>query len=167
MKTSLVIISTLLVLSVFVPFIIFIYNGAKNTVSIKKQSHLLIKNNGVIYGSKDIWRKNFIGISNDNKILTYINFKQDKPVIDNISLTDIKQCHIIKGYNSNSSNKTASLKHLDLEFVYKSVSKPNVIINFFNIDNDLSEDFELQRIEKWHTLIKNAIVEPQHVKIAS
>lgn len=167
MKTSLVVISTLLVLSVFVPFIIFIYNGAKNTVSIKKQSLLLIKNNGIVYSEKDVWRKNFMAISNDNKILTYINFKQDKPFVNNISLIDVKQCHIIKNYNSNSTNKVTSLKSLDLEFIYKSSSKPNVIINFFNIDNDLSEDFELQRIEKWHALIKNAISEPQQVKIAS
>lgn len=166
MKTSLVVISTLLVLSVFVPFIIFIYNGTKNTVSIKKQSLLLIKNNGVIYSAKDVWRKNFIGISNDNKIVTYINFKQDTPLITNVFLADLKQCHIIKSYN-NSTNKTLPLKSLDLELVYKSAAKANVIINFFNIDDDLSEDFELQRIEKWQALIKNAIVEPQQVKIAS
>ncbi|WP_100613805.1 hypothetical protein [Confluentibacter citreus] len=167
MKTSLVVISALLVLSVFVPFIIFIYNGAKNTMSVKKQSQLLIKNNGIVYRAKEIWRKNFIGISNDNKTLTYISFKQDKPIISNISLTDIKQCHIIKSYNSNSANKVTSLKHIDLELVYKSAAKANVIINFFNLDEDLSEDFELQRIENWHAHIKNAIVEPQQVKIAS
>ncbi|OYX28237.1 MAG: hypothetical protein B7Z06_02185 [Flavobacteriales bacterium 32-35-8] len=154
-------------MSVFVPFIIFIYNGTKNTVSIKKQSLLLIKNNGITYSEKDVWRKNFMAISNDNKTLTYINFKQDNPFISNISLTDVKQCHIIKNYNSNDANKATSLKNLDLEFVHKSPSKPNVIINFFNIDDDLSEDFELQRIEKWQALIKNAIVEPQQVKVAS
>ena len=33
MKISLIIISALLVLSAFLPFILFIYNGTKNTVS--------------------------------------------------------------------------------------------------------------------------------------
>ncbi|MGZ0015824.1 hypothetical protein [Yeosuana sp. AK3] len=166
MKTSLVIISAFLVLTVFVPFIIFIYNGAKNTASIKKQSQLLIKNNGIHYRVKDIWRKNFIGISNDDNVVTYMDFKQIEPSINTISLSEIKQCHIIKSYH-NGANKTLSLKNLDLEFVSKSASKPNVIINFFNLDNDLSEDFETQRIEKWHTLIKNAIAESQLVKMAS
>ncbi|PKQ45646.1 hypothetical protein [Confluentibacter flavum] len=165
MKTSLVIISALLILSVFVPFAIFIYNGAKNTMSVKKQSQLLIKNNGIIYGAKEIWRKNFIGISTDKTILTYMHFKEDKPLIRNISLRDIKQCNIIGNYK-NSTNKAVALKNLDLELVYYS-SQPNTLINFFNIDNDLSEDFELQRIENWHAHIKNAIVEPQQVRIAS
>ncbi|MFI0429829.1 hypothetical protein [Mariniflexile sp. HMF6888] len=167
MKTSLVIISTLLVLSVFLPFILFIYNGTKNAVSIKKQANVLIKNNGLVYNLKEVWRKNFIGISNDNKIITYIKFNSDKSsVINNINSNDIKQCNIIKSYN-NGANKSLSLKSLGLEFIYKSSTRPNLIITFFNIDDDLNEDFELQRIEKWHVLIKKAISEPQMAKIAS
>lgn len=166
MKTSLVIISTLLVLSVIVPFILFIYNSSKGTMSIKKQTKLLLKTNGIVYGDTEVWRKNFIGISNDKKTLTYINFKKDIPHLNNMSLSDIKQCNIIKNYN-NSTSTTPTLKNLDLELVNKSASKPHVIIAFFNLDEDLIQDFELQRIEKWQQLIKNAIVEPQQVKIAS
>jgi hypothetical protein len=166
MKTSLIIISALIILSVLAPFIIFIYNGAKTTNSVKKQSNLLIKDNGIIYGSKEIWRKNFIGISNDDKILTYIHFKQDIPFITNISLIEVKQCHVVGNYK-NGENKAISIKNLDLELVFKSAGKPNLTIPFFNIDEDLSEDFELQRIENWQALIKKAVVEPQQVKMAS
>lgn len=166
MKTSLVVISALLVLSVFVPFIIFIYKGAKNTSSVKKQSSLLIKDNGIVYTAKEIWRKNFIGISSDNKVLTYIHFKQNVPFVTNISLIELKECHIVGNYK-NGANKAISIKNLDLELVFKSAGKPNLIIHFFNIDDDLSEDFELQRIENWQALIKNAIVVPQQVKMAS
>lgn len=167
MKISLILISTILILSVFLPFLLFIYNGAKNTNSIKKQANALVKNNGIIYSFKDVWRKNFIGISNDTNTLSYISFNTITPyVIQNINLKDVKQCAIIKHYN-NGGNNAVSLKSLALEFVYKSSSKPNTIINFFNIDDDLSEDFELQRIEKWHELIKNAISEPEMVKMAS
>lgn len=167
MKASLIIISSILVLSVFVPFLLFIINGSKKTNSIKKQASTLLKDNGIIYSLKDIWRKNFMGISNDNNTLTHIQFNSEKTgVVTDINLKDVKQCNIVKSYHSHA-NKTASLKNLALEFVYKSSNKPNSTINFFNIDEDLSEDYELQRIEKWHTLIKNAITEPQQVKIAS
>ncbi|WP_308991593.1 hypothetical protein QLS71_006135 [Mariniflexile litorale] len=167
MKISLIFISTLLVLSVFLPFFLFIYNGTKNTVSIKKQANALVKNNGLLYSLKEVWRKNFIGISTKNNTLTYIKFNSDKShVINDVNLNEVKQCNILKNYN-NGSNKSLFLKSLDLEFVYKSSAKPNLILNFFNIDDDLSEDFELQRIEKWHTLIKSAISEPLIVKMAS
>lgn len=167
MKISLIIISTLLVLSVFLPFILFIYNGTKNTVSIKKQANALVKNNGITYSQKEVWRKNFIGISSDNKALTSIKFNTKNPsIVSDINLNEVKQCNIIKNYN-NGANKSLSLKSLGLELVYKSSAKPNVIINFFEIDEDLNEDFELQRIEKWHELIKNTISSPQIVKMAS
>ena len=166
MKISIAVISTLLILSVFVPFIIFIYNGSKNKISVKKQSNLLIKDNGIVYAVKEIWRKNFIGISSDNKVLTYIHFKHDVPFIVNISLIEVKQCHIIGNYK-NSGNKAISIKNLDLELVFKSAGKSNLILPFFNIDDDLSEDFELQRVENWQAFIKKAITEPEIVRMAS
>jgi hypothetical protein len=165
MKTSLVIISTLLVLSVLVPFIIFIYKSSTNTTSIKKQAQTLLKASGIVYSQTEAWRKNFIGISNDKSVLTYISFKEDKPLINNISLPDIKQCNIIKNYHNNGAN--SGLKNLELEFVTKSTPKSVVSINFFNIDEDLREDFELPRIEKWHQLIKDALAEQVENKMAS
>ena len=166
MKISLIIISALLVLSAFLPFILFIYNGTKNTVSIKKQANDLIKNNGISYSQKEVWRKNFIGISSDNKALTSIKFSAKDPcILRDINLNEVKQCNIIKNYNN--ANKSLFLKSLDLELVYKSSAKLNIVIKFFNIDDDLSEDFEMQRIEKWHGLIKNAITEPLVAKMAS
>lgn len=166
MKTSLIIISTLLILTVFVPFIIFVYKGTSNTGSIKKQANTLTKNNGIVYNIKEIWRKNFIAMSSDNKTITYIHFKLDIPFIVNINLSDVKQCHIIKNYNNASNNSTA-LKSLDLEFIHKSPTKPTITINFFNIDDDLSEDFEWQRIEKWQQLVRASLTEENINKIAS
>lgn len=154
MKTSLVIISTLLVLSVIVPFLIFIYKGSSNTNNIKKLVQPFLPN-GIIYGTTEVWRKNFIGISNDKNILTHISFKENRPHINNISLNDIKQCTIVKSYN----NANTALKNLALEFTMKSNPKSNVCINFFNIDDDLREDFEMPRIEKWHQLIKDALAD--------
>lgn len=166
MKTSLIIISTLLALSVFVPFIMFIYKSLKNTGSIKKQSQSLLKSSGITYGDTEVWRKNFIGLSKDKKTLTYINFKKDIPHVNNISLSDIKQCNIIKSYN-NAASTTPTLKNLDLELVSKSASKPHVIIAFFNLDEDLIQDFDLQRIEKWQQLIKSSLIEQMAAKLAS
>ncbi|WP_372755943.1 hypothetical protein [Mariniflexile sp.] len=166
MKISLIIISTILVLSVVVPFLLFVYNGTKNTSNIKKQANELTKSNGITYAIKEIWRKNFIGISSDNALLTYIKFSDAEPgVITEINLKDIKQCNIIK--NHNNANKNIALKSLALEFVYKSNIKPTLTIPFFEIDEDLSEDFELQRVEKWHTLIKNALTVQPNLKLAS
>ena len=166
MKISLVIISTLLTLSVFFPLFLFIYNGFKNTSNIKHRIESLIKNNGIIYTTKETWHHNFIGISNDNTKLTYVHFNTDEPKISTIDLTEIKECHILKS-QVKEKEKIIRLKNLDLEFIYKASNKPNVIINFFNLDEDLSEDYELKRVEKWQQIIKTSLPEQVIIKKAS
>lgn len=167
MKISIVLLSTLLVLCVFLPFLLFKYKGSKNNSTIKKQVDTLLKNSGIVYSVQDFWRKNFIAISADSKLITYMQLNASGAnTTTDINLTDVKACNIIKNYN-NAGNKSVSLKSLALEFVYKSSNKPNFVISFFDIDEDLTEDFELQRIEKWHALIKSALIVPQQVKVAS
>jgi len=166
MKISLILISTLLILSVFFPLFLFIYNGFKNTSNIKHRIESLLKNNGIIYATKETWHHNFIGISNDNTKLTYVHFNTEQPKISTIDLTEIKECHILKS-QFKERNKIIRLQNLDLEFIYKTSNKPHEIINFFNLDEDLSEDYELQRIEKWHKLIFNAIPKQRLIKEAS
>lgn len=166
MKVSLIFISVLLILSVFFPLFLFIYNGFKNTSNIKKRMNSLIKNNGISYAEKEIWHNNFIGISNDKTKITYVHFNADQPKISTIDLTEIKECHILKS-QFKERDKIIRLQNLDLEFIYKTSNKPQEIINFFNLDEDLSEDYELQRIEKWHKLIFNAIPKQRLIKEAS
>ena len=47
MKTSIVILSSILILSVFLPFLLFVLNGTKNTASTKKHINSLLKDTGV------------------------------------------------------------------------------------------------------------------------
>jgi len=151
---------------VFFPLFLFIYNGFKNTSNIKHRIESLIKNNGIIYTAKETWHHNFIGISNDNTKLTYVHFNTDEPKISTIDLTEIKECHILKS-QVKEKEKIIRLKNLDLEFIYKASNKPNVIINFFNLDEDLSEDYELKRVEKWQQIIKMSLPEQAIIKKAS
>lgn len=166
MKISIVLISTLLTLSVFLPFFIFIYNGTKNTSSTKKQITSLIKDYGIIYSLKEFWRKNFIGLSNDNKILTIATVKDSEVTFNNINIEELKQSNVIKNYNKDKDG-VVRLKSLGLELIYKFPGNKNLMIPFFNIDDDLIEDFEIQRIEKWHKLLTDAIIKSPPVKLAS
>ena len=166
MKTSLIIISALLILSVFLPFFYFIYNGLKNTNKIVKKAEAIIKNNGIKYTIKDIWHQNFIGLSDDKKTLTYLQMNDQNPININILLSELKQCNIIVKH-SKGADKVVSLNQLDLEIIFKTSNKANIMLNFYSTDNDLAEDFEMQRIEKWHTIIKNALPDKIISRMAS
>jgi hypothetical protein len=166
MKTSLIIVSTLLTLSVFIPFFYFIYNGLKNTNNTSKKAAILLTNNGITYSVKDIWHNYYIGLSDDKKTLTYMNVSTQNPININILLSEIKQCNIIRN-NTKGKDNVISLHSLHLEFQYKSTNKPNLIVSFYNTDDDLLEDFEMQRIEKWQEIIKKALPEKTINKLAS
>lgn len=151
MKISIIIVSTLLVLSVFIPFFLFILNGTKHSSNIKKQFESIIKNNGLSYLHQEIWHSYFIGLCVEKKTITYIhgNTQHLMPVV--ILLSDVKSCNIIKTLKKDK-NKIMRLESLSLEFKFDK--QENLLIGFFNSDEDLIEDYELDRIEKWHKIIK-------------
>ncbi|MFV0565707.1 MAG: hypothetical protein ACK5NB_07730 [Flavobacteriaceae bacterium] len=170
MKLSFLLIAAILVASVMLPFVLFVFSSTKSKIGIKKQANLLIKDNGITYKLKDIWRNNFIAISQDNLILTYLQCRTATPnVAYNINLKDVSACNIVKNYNNfkNAKGQNLALKSLALEFVYKLPTMPNTLVTFFDVDEDINEDFELQRIEKWHALIKEAVLEHRIVRMAS
>lgn len=162
MKISIIIVSTLLVLGVFIPFFLFIYNGTKNSSNIKKQFVSHIKNNDLGYLHQEIWHHYFIGLCNDKKRLTYMNGYAQNFVSIHVLLSEVKSCNIIKNIKRDK-NKTLHLEGLSLEFVFKSEEKQPVMIAFFNSDDDFIEDYELARIEKWHKIIKDHLSNNKHV----
>jgi len=166
MKIPLIIISIVLTLSVFIPFYLFIYYGIKNMNNIKSKINSILKNNAITYNFKEIWRNNFIGISADKKVLTYIQVNNGIPIIMNIAMAEIKHCNIIKNLNKDK-DKIVRLKKLDLEIFHKSSNKANSVITFYNEIDNSTEDYEIERIEKWNELIKNAIPEQTITRLAS
>ena len=166
MKTSVSIISIILVLSVFLPFLYFIYNGLKNSNTISKKIEALVKANNFTYSIKDFWHNNFIGLSDDKKILTYISIKDQNPINIDILLDELLHCDILN-IQVKGRNKTMYLDRLDLKFLFKSSEKPSIILNFYNSNDDLVEDYELKRIEKWHQIINASLTEKIITKIAS
>ncbi|NJX14147.1 hypothetical protein [Tamlana crocina] len=165
MKTSLIIISALLVLCVFVPFFLFIYNSSKHTSKIKQLVKSFSKSENHNYTAQEFWRKNFIGIT-ENNVLTVAQIKDDVPQIFETNLNEIASCKVIKEYAASKDHKS-HLKSLGLELKYKQASLQPLFIQFFDVDLDVTEDFEMQRIEKWHELINQAVAKRELIKKAS
>jgi hypothetical protein len=165
MKTSVSIISIILVLSVFLPFLYFIYNGLKNSNKISKKIEALVKANNIRYSIKDFWHNNFIGLSDDAKILTYIRVNDQIPINIEILLNELVQCDILHNYVK-GRDKTIHLDRLDLKFLFKSSEKGTIILNFYNSNDDFAEDYELKRIEKWHQIIQESLTENITSKIS-
>ena len=156
MKTSELVIAVLItVLSIF-PFVWFTYLGKRRMSKGKKAINELTKTQNLDFQLKEQWNNSFIGIDEQKKVLFYAKMKSTENESFRIDLNDVKSCKILKDTRDYRREKKieSELQKLDLEL--ELYGKPNVTINLYNIDDNLSEDFEMKRAELWQrNIFKN------------
>lgn len=156
MKLSFTLIEILVVSSVFVPFLIFVYKGLNSTSKTKHKAEKITKLSGFNYKLKEVWNNKFIGIAQDDNMLTYIQFNNDNHKIYNLKLSDIKSCELVTNYKI-GKDKVTRLEYLDLKIAFHSFKKEEVTLHFFNTDDGYTEDYEMRRIENWNSIINDNI----------
>ena len=156
MKLSFTLIEILVVSSVFVPFFIFIYKGLNSASKTKQKAEKITKLSGFVYKLKEVWVNKFIGLAEDDNMLTYIQFNEDKHKIFNLKLSEIKSCELITNYKT-GKDKVTRLQYLDLKIAFYSSLNEEVILNFFNTNDGFTEDYEMLRVEKWNNIINKNI----------
>lgn len=140
------------------PFIWFTYIGRKALGKSKQAIKDLIKAEGLSCNEKEFWNHNFIGIDDAKKRLLFIKVKSTGNEIVNIDLNSVKSCQVDKHTRDYKREKKmeTELQILNLELMFHS-KEPNVILNFYDINDNLSEDLEMKRAEKWQALVTQAV----------
>ncbi|MEB8346619.1 hypothetical protein OO010_11220 [Flavobacteriaceae bacterium KMM 6898] len=156
MDLELIIISLVLVASVFVPFFIIDFSGKSGIKQMRKSFKLELGKNNIILTEQENWGNTFIGIDKEQKKMLYMKFLVAQPTIHLIELSKIQACEI--------DNKVATVKtkikkenilqNLNLKLSPIDTSNPEVILNFYDSEEIYAEDFEMARAEKWNTIIK-------------
>lgn len=166
MKLSFTVLAILVVLSVVIPFLIFVFKGINNTTKTKQKAENLLKSNGFKYNLQEVWNTKFIGITQDKKVLSYIHFKDESETHLDINMDQIKHCEIVSDYRTDR-DKVTRLKHLDLKITFNTSKKEAVLLSFFDTDEGFTEDYESRRIEKWHAIITSNLKHKIETKLAS
>lgn len=156
MKLSLTVLEILVVSCVFVPFFIFIYKGLNSTSKTKNKAEKITKANGFNYKLKEVWNNKYIGLAEENNMLTYIQFNKEDDKIFNINLSKVKSCELISDYKK-GKDKVTRLQYLGLRITFLSMQDEDKVLSFFNNQEAFMENYELQRIKKWHKLINSNI----------
>jgi hypothetical protein len=159
MSTSIIIVSVIIAFCLFFPIYLFSKIGKSNTRNMLKKHLLEAAKYNLTLIEKEHWGNSFIGIDpNQNSVLFIKTIpKEDHSMV--IPLIEIKKCNILKVVKPTKVvGKTENLlEKVTLEFVYFANNKPNLSLNFYDIDGDFREDFEMRRAEKWVNLINNQI----------
>lgn len=168
MKISMTVMIILTTLFCVLPFLWFMIIGKNNT---KKKEHLFIdaiKGENLKFNIKEQWNNNFIGLDESQNVLMFIKLINQEASYLKIDLKQLKSCQINRKTREVKKEKKmeSELQSLDLELAFVLKSDP-ITLNFYDINDEFSEDFELKRAEKWQTLIQQGILNSNSNKKAA
>lgn len=166
MKISFTLLAILVVLSVVIPFLIFVFKGLNSTSKTKQKAENLIKSSNYKYEKTEVWNNKFIGITKDKTVFTYIHFKDENTIYKNINVSEIQSCESISNYKTDR-DKVIRLKNLDLKISFKSNNKEPLLLCFYDTNEGFIEDYESRRIENWESIVKTELNKREAIKKAS
>lgn len=160
-----IIITTVLCL---LPFVWFMLIGKNNTRKKEKLFKDALKAENVSLSNKEQWNNSFIGLDTSKNILVFIKMVDQAPTIHKIDISQIKNCDINRKTRDFKKDKKmeSELQSLSLEITTHSDSEPITLL-FYDINDQLQEDFEMKRAETWRELIqKNRMATRLSKKVA-
>ena len=168
MKLSENFITILISLLGILPFILFTYLGRKASIKSKRIIKDLLKKEDFNCNQKELWNNNFIGIDEAKNTLLFIKLTTPQNQIERINLNEVKSCLINKTTRDYKRDKKIEyeLQTLNLELTFIS-DKTKLTLNFYEITDMFSEDFEMKRAENWQKLILQHAVKSKASDIAA
>lgn len=153
MDISIVIVSLILVGSVFVPYYFFILAGNSETKKLKSKYMAAIAKNNLKVSQMEIWGNSCIAIDTNQKKLFFMKVFETESKVQLVDLSKIKEAKIVQSKNSIKTKHRVKdlLDKLDLEILL--VSGERITLNFYDSNQIYAEDFELKRVEKWKAIV--------------
>lgn len=158
MKISMSLIIILTTIFCVLPYIWFVFIAKTKSNKIKNLINNALQREDVQFNTTEKWNNNFIGIEEAKNLLLFLKMNSQEIPFVRIGLDELKSCQIkIKSREYIKEKKRETeLQSLDLELTYYTEKEP-VILNFYDMNDEFTEDFEMKRIEKWQGLIQHQI----------
>lgn len=122
----------------------------KKTKMVQSLNRIALQNN-VQISEQEFCGSIGIAISEKDNALLYFKGSKDKETNHFIKLNDIQQCNINKVSRtiSSKSGKYQVIDKLELCFTFKKNNTPEMALEFYNTDDNVQLDGELQLMERW------------------
>lgn len=126
-----------------------------------------IKNSSKI-SEHELWNNTAIGIDKETHQLYFIRDAANNKIKHKIDLLEMQKCRIV---NTSRNIKYKGENHkvidkLELAFVSRDKSKPEIFLEFYNTDFDSATlSGELQLIEKWFKIVDEQLGQVVHQNI--
>lgn len=158
MKISMSLVIIITTLFCVLPYIWFVFIAKNDAQKLKKIIADALKKENVSLSANEQWNKNLIGIDERKNLLLYTKMNSHETPFLRIDLSELQSCRInikSRDYKKDEKRET-ELQALDLELTFFTEKDP-IYLNFYDVNDDFAEFFEMKRIEKWQTLIQQKI----------
>ena len=100
-----------------------------------------------------------IGMDENADFLFFFRRVKDKEIVQHIDLKDIQNCKVLNTSRTvrNSKENYQVTDKLELCVTPKAKSRPDILLEFYNSDENSQLDGELQLIEKWTKIINDKV----------
>lgn len=158
MKLELTLVSAIMVVLIFLPFVLLplLRNGSIKKLTKKFQEEE--KNHNLNMDLKENWSQNYIGMDLTEKKLLFVQRSEEDFVVEIIDLKMVASCvPIIEELSVQNEGKTQNLlRRVNLEFSFKN-SLEKKFINLFDYDLHFNQDLEVKHSRKWAELINQEL----------
>ena len=169
MKLSVIIIDLILILSISLPYYLFIHAGRKGRQGRKKIINKIIQTQGILPNIQEQWGNSYIGIDSLGNSLIHIRFLNQGTAEKIIPLDKVRDCSLIKEFKriQHGKGKEDVLNLLAIELLYHNPKTPSERVILYDAASMTGEDYEMQRAEKWLGFIKEHLKQKNSETVAA
>lgn len=158
MNIELILVSAILVVLIFIPFILLPLLRNSDHKKLEKKFREEEKKHNINTQLKENWRQNYIGLDLSEKKLLFIQKSEEDFIVEFIDLKLVNSCtSSIEELTIQKEGKTESLlRKVNLEFSFRN-SGLKKSINLFDYDLHFTQDLEVKHAGKWAELISQQL----------
>lgn len=159
MDLGTMIIGAILLAICIIPFIIIRINRKKKEKQLIQNLNALANEINCQITRHEIFRDLIIGMDEETKTLFFIKNDEDKFACQYIKLKEIQKCSILKTnteMNADFGNGSI-IEKLELSLTYKGIPQSEILLQFYNRDQNNQLMGEIELIEKWNKSINELI----------
>ncbi len=141
------------------PFILML-NGRKKRERLILQSISAIANNlNCKISQYELYEEFAIGLDETANYLFFLTKTKDKEVAQYLNLTEIKSCKVVKTERNigNKLNNYTTIENLGLHFSFFNKNNPDIILTFYDAEENMELNGEVQTIEKWAKIVNDRL----------
>ncbi|SDB49929.1 hypothetical protein SAMN03097699_1726 [Flavobacteriaceae bacterium MAR_2010_188] len=161
MNTDMLIVNIIVISLVFVPYLILILIGQKETRKISKRFQQEAKNHQLNISEMESWNLNYIGIDTSSQKLLFTQRRDTEFFVDLIDLKSFQEVKLVTQFEEIVNNKVKEdiLLKINLEFVghYNHINH-NLCLYDYDLNRD--QDYEMKHAEKWAKRVSDSLSMP-------